>query len=187
MEWYEFAAEGGLAASQNNLGHLLLLLQSPTTSHSGVDSCKRGSAAAVKLLERAADQGSTAAHYNVKVCHELGLAGEGGDDVNSAATGVQKKADAQHAAGAVCWQEGRVDDALQLWHAAAAQGCDAALMCLAAAADKGLQGVEKNPAAARACYAAAAQLGCPQAGAQLSALDQQAALQSWQREQRLLV
>lgn len=70
IEWYEFAAEGGLAAAQNNLGQLLLQRHNRS---------RADTAAAIDWLQAAAEQGSAAALYNLGVCHELGLSGQGPD------------------------------------------------------------------------------------------------------------
>lgn len=313
MEWYEFAADGGLPAAQNNLGQLLLHGVTNVTNGAATDA-----AAAVQLFQAAADQGSSAASFNLGMCHELGLCGKGPDaaaaaecyqfagsekallrlghlrlmqqdkaaakeaftaaaeagsaeallqlakleaancsdeqqqqtlllpaplgltgscggvgslsaggtysslpvssiskDYTSSAgsssilaassslnsscsswaasaradaalTLYQKAAaagiaEAQHTVGCVCWGKGLVADAMQAWHAAAGQGYGPALLCLAAAAEKGLQGVRKDCAAARACYAMAAACGCEEGAAQLVLLDQEAVLQnsSW--------
>jgi TPR repeat protein len=304
MEWYEFAAEGGLPAAQNNLGQLLL--------HGVIDGTATKAAAAVQLFQAAADQGSPAALFNLGMCHELGLCGKGPDaaaaaecyqlagsekallrlghlhlqqrskaaareafaaaaeagsaeallqlakieaagcsheqhtlqstsfglaglcgaagslsaggtnsslavsssskgytssagssiilaassSLNSSCSSLaasarsdaaltlfQKAAaagiaEAQHTVGCVCWGKGMVADAMQSWHAAAGQGYGPALLCLAAAAEKGLQGVRKDCAAARACYAMAAACGCEEGAAQLVLLDQEAVLQN---------
>lgn len=85
-------------------------------------------------------------------------------------------AEAQHMVGCTKWGKGCVVDAMQSWHAAAAQGYGPSLLCLAAVSDKGLQGVKQDPDAARACYAMAAARGCKEAASHLALLDQNAAL-----------
>jgi TPR repeat protein len=87
-------------------------------------------------------------------------------------------AEAQHALACSAWGKGQVGEAMQLWHDAAAQGHGAALLHLAAVAEKGLQGVKQDRAAARACYAMAAACGCREGAAHLELLDQDAALKS---------
>jgi len=294
LEWYEFAADGGLAAAQNNLGQLLL---------TGAVGIAADAAAAVQLFQAAADQGSAAAWFNLGVCHEQGLLEHGPDlaaaeacyqqagtakallrlghlclqqhnntaareaftaaaeagsgealmqlakmqssqpqllpasstqqrgagatllpclgsslqgltgvrDISNGqgpdcscvdATGVRHGsslagqasadvalqlyqqaaeagvAEAQHAVGCFCWGQGRAADALQAWHAAAAQGYGPALLSLAAAADNGLQGVCRDRTAARACYAMAAACGSADGAGQLELLNQEEALHS---------
>lgn len=87
-------------------------------------------------------------------------------------------AEAQHVLACSAWGKGQVSEAMQLWHAAAAQGHGAALLHLAAVAEKGLQGVKQDHAAARACYAMAAACGSRKGAAQLALLHQDAALKS---------
>lgn len=285
-EWYAFAAEGGLAAAQNNLGQLIL--------QQGSNCSRSDTAEALHWLQAAAEQGSAAAQFNLGVCHELGLSGQGRDVaaaeecyrqagtakawlrvgglclqrcdstaakeafaaaaeggsaealvqlarvqagqwglggseqqanvcelVSSLGSGSSSSlgrsanysdtrkssnssslsslamqatadsvlrlyqqaasagsAEAQHVLACSAWGKGHVSEAMQLWHAAAAQGHGAALLHLAAVAEKGLQGVKQDHAAARACYAMAAACGCREGAAQLALLDQDAALKS---------
>jgi TPR repeat protein len=285
FEWYEFAAEGGLAAAQNNLGQLLL--QGP----GGGSSAEHEAEAAVRLFQAAADQGSSAGWQNLGVCHELGFAGQGPDShaaeacyrqagtakallrlgqlllqqrahaaarrvlvsaaeagspeallllaklhdaqqpgdcqyaqeqlgwstalcssgsglasgsrggvlgahkaISTASLAAQASADvslqlhkaaalagaaeSQHVVACSCWSRGQVQDAMQSWHAAAAQGYGPALLCLGALTETGSHGVHRDPPAARACYAKAAAAGSKQAAARLAVLDQDVALRT---------
>ncbi|KAF6260420.1 hypothetical protein COO60DRAFT_1269421 [Scenedesmus sp. NREL 46B-D3] len=71
---YMFAAEGGHAPAQNNLGRLLL-------ANTGREPADTGRA--LVWLQAAAEQGSTAAWFNMGMCFEWGV-GECAVDIDSA-------------------------------------------------------------------------------------------------------
>lgn len=123
LEWYEFAADGGLAAAQNNLGQLLL---------TGAAGIAADAAAAVQLFQAAADQGSTAAWFNLGMCHERGLLGHGPDLAAAEACYQQAgTAKALLRLGQLCLQQHNNTAAREAFTAAAEAGSGDALVQLA--------------------------------------------------------
>jgi TPR repeat protein len=74
MEWYLFAAASGHAPAQNNLGRLLMAAPCAQPVDTG---------RALAWLQAAAEQGSTAAWFNMGMCFEWGV-GDCAVDLESA-------------------------------------------------------------------------------------------------------